>query len=57
MTADVAKAREEFIAAMDRAGERGRCEHCGGPKLEWQVFCGAACCAEYEADARPGRGD
>lgn len=25
---------------------------CGGPKREWQVFCGAACCAEWEAERR-----
>lgn len=24
------------------------CRNCGGPRLEWQVYCGAACCAQFE---------
>ena len=27
------------------------CEQCGGPKLDWQRFCGAACCAMHEMGA------
>jgi hypothetical protein len=30
-----------------------RCKRCGNPRLSWQVFCGAACCAMYEAGDRP----
>lgn len=28
------------------------CKLCGKPRLSWQVFCGAACCARYEAGER-----
>lgn len=27
------------------------CLQCGGPKLHWQILCGAACAALYEANS------
>lgn len=29
------------------------CRNCGGAKQEWQVYCGAACCAEFEMKGKP----
>lgn len=30
-----------------------KCRLCGKPCFNWQVFCGANCCARYEAGERP----
>jgi hypothetical protein len=32
---------------------RYTCKLCGKPRLEWQVYCGAACCARWERGERP----
>lgn len=29
------------------------CKLCGKPRYKWQVFCGAACSARWEAGERP----
>lgn len=29
------------------------CKLCGKERQPWQVFCGAACCARWEAGERP----
>lgn len=33
--------------------EKRGCKRCGKPRLDWQVFCGAACSAQWEAGGRP----
>lgn len=46
--------------AEPTADQLERCLNCAGPKCEWQRFCGAACCVEYEMRKRemlPSSGD
>jgi hypothetical protein len=56
-TPQVAAARIEHAKAelQKLTGEKPShtCKLCGKPRREWQVYCGAACCARWERGERP----
>jgi hypothetical protein len=45
--------RDAEGVAVDLDQPAYTCKLCGKPRLEWQVYCGAACCARWERGDRP----